>query len=82
MEKSEITNLIIGVLLFIMGALIRYAVNRRRFNRRGVAGLQCFKSYEHATLITFIEKTGMLLAIIMLVVGLFFLVLALYNSTR
>lgn len=80
MEKSEITVLIIGIILFIGGLTIRYTINRRRFNRRGVGGLQHFKNYEHATLLTFIEKVGKLLSGIMLLAGIFFIAVAICNS--
>jgi hypothetical protein len=58
-----------GVLLFIIGLVIRYLINRRRFNRRGVAGLQHFSTYESANLNQFIEGIGMIIALLFILGG-------------
>lgn len=36
----------IGAVLFILGAIIIYAINRNRFNRRTITGMEVFPSYE------------------------------------
>lgn len=77
-DKSDIIVITIGILLLISGLLIRYIVNKRRFNRRGEGGLQHFKSYERATVITFIEKIIMMLSMIMLLVGMVFLIAVIF----
>lgn len=77
-DKSNITVITIGVLLLVSGLVIRYIINRRRFNRRGEGGLQHFKSYERATVITFIEKIIMLLSMILLLVGVVFLIAVIF----
>lgn len=47
-------------LLFIIAALaIRYIIGKRRFNRRGIAGLQHFRSYGHAVIITLLERLAL-----------------------
>ncbi|MFA6151991.1 MAG: hypothetical protein WC716_11765 [Chitinophagaceae bacterium] len=44
-----------AALLIGIGLLIRFIIGYRRFNRRGVAGLQQFDSYWKAILITTLE---------------------------
>lgn len=55
-DKSDFTVITISIILLIMSIVIRYIVKRRRFNRRGVAGLQHFKNYEQEWIITFVKK--------------------------
>ncbi|MBK0379368.1 hypothetical protein [Mucilaginibacter segetis] len=44
-----------GFLLLVACFFIRYQIGRRRFNRRGVGGLQQFSSYRKAVVTTFLE---------------------------
>lgn len=44
-----------GIVLLIFGFLVRYIIGRRKFNRRGLAGLQEFKSYGWAVIVTAME---------------------------
>jgi|HubBroStandDraft_1064217.scaffolds.fasta_scaffold133457_3 hypothetical protein len=37
-----------GCGLFLFGALLRYGIGRRRFNRRTLTGFQRFRSYDEA----------------------------------
>lgn len=39
-----------------LGLAMRYFVNRRRFNRRTVTGMELFNSYESAWMIKLLEK--------------------------
>ena len=41
--------------LIVTGLMIRYLINRRRFNRRGIGGLQHFPSFGVGLLTTLIE---------------------------
>jgi hypothetical protein len=36
----------IGAVLFILGVIITYAINRSKFNRRTITGMEAFNSYE------------------------------------
>ncbi|RVT98439.1 hypothetical protein EOD41_16750 [Mucilaginibacter limnophilus] len=45
-----------GLFLFAICLFIRYHIGRRRFNRRGIGGLQQFSSYGKAVIITFLER--------------------------
>jgi hypothetical protein len=58
-------------LLIGAGALVRYIINRRRFNRRGVAGLQLFSSYEKWWLTTRIEALFYFFVLLAIVAGIF-----------
>jgi hypothetical protein len=53
--------------MLAVGILILYIIGRRRFNRRGVAGLQQFKSYEAAWLTTIIERVLKIVAVMMII---------------
>ncbi|MDB4919368.1 hypothetical protein [Mucilaginibacter sp.] len=39
---------VLDILLLLFGLYVRYIIGRRRFNRRGIAGIQGFKSYGYA----------------------------------
>ncbi|QKJ32941.1 hypothetical protein HQ865_25375 [Mucilaginibacter mali] len=51
-----------GLLLLGICLFIRYRIGKRRFNRRGVAGLQQFSSYRRFILTTTIEQIFMIAA--------------------
>lgn len=52
------------------GLLIRYVIGRRRFNRRGMAGLQQYRSYRGAVIISTLEAIVIRLATIAILIGL------------
>ena len=56
---------LIGICLFI-----RYQIGRRRFNRRGIGGLQHFSSYRKAVTIGILEKLLLLIANLCGLVGI------------
>ncbi|MXN91115.1 hypothetical protein GR160_07715 [Flavobacterium sp. Sd200] len=56
-----------------LALLIRFWVNRRRFNRRGWGGMQHFTSYGKALFTTAIEKILMLIAGVMMVAAILLL---------
>lgn len=62
--------------LFIgTGILVRYIIGRRRFNRRGVAGLQLFSSYEKWWFTTRIEALFYFLGLLAIVAGILLFIL-------
>jgi hypothetical protein len=61
-------------ILLGIGLAVRYIIGRRRFNRRGVAGLQLFSSYEKWWFTTRIESLFNLLGLLAIIAGLFLLV--------
>jgi hypothetical protein len=61
----------IGIVIFVIGIIIRYTINRRRFYRRGVGGLEHFKSYGRSVFIRFVERLFRFLAMAMILLGAF-----------
>lgn len=51
------------------GIIIRYIIARRKFNRRGVGGLQHFRSFERGVITTFFEWLLRWGAVAMMVYG-------------
>ncbi|MNK11863.1 hypothetical protein D3C87_299120 [compost metagenome] len=70
---------ITGILFLISGMVIRYFINRRRFNRRNQYGTQGFNSYEHRTLTNIGEGFGKMGAYILILIGLFLILLVWVN---
>ncbi len=62
--------------IFIVGAGVRYWVNRRRFNRRNFSGVEVFKNYEHKTGARVIDQLMKLIAWLLMLgsVILFFMI--------
>jgi len=56
------------------GLLVRYFISRRRFNRRGIAGLQLFSSYEKWWLTTRIEALFYFLGLLAILAGILLLI--------
>lgn len=69
----DYTLLIMGIFFFVGGMALRYWINRRKFNRRNVAGLEGYSSYEKATATRFLEGIGKLIAYLSIAAGLLFL---------
>jgi len=62
---------IYAIMLLAIGLELRYIICKRRFNRRGIAGLQLFKSYGVALIVMFIEKLVNIVAILTIIVAIF-----------
>jgi len=62
---------IYAIILLAIGLSLRYIIGRRRFNRRGVAGLQHFKSYVVALIVMFIEKLVNIVATLIIIGAIF-----------
>ena len=58
---------IYAIILLAIGLLLRYIIGRRRFNRRGIAGFQYFKSYTIALMTTTIETILNFIALLMII---------------
>ncbi|HEY4324013.1 MAG TPA: molybdenum ABC transporter permease [Mucilaginibacter sp.] len=72
------TTLYIGIVFTIAGIILRMLINRRRFNRRGIAGLQLFSSYWHWWLTTRIENLLMIFALLFIVAGIWLILTGSY----
>ena len=57
--------------LLAIAIVIRLWVNRRRFYRRGLGGMQHFSSYGKAVFTTLFEKVLMLLTFLFIVAAIF-----------
>jgi hypothetical protein len=62
-----------GILFLLIGLLIRYSIGRRKFNRRGIGGLQQFSNYEKAVTITLLEWIFKWVANIIILCAIFLL---------
>src|SRR5690554_3574811 len=69
----EIIMLILGVLALSIEIGLLFWIGKRRFNRRNVAGLEGFSSYERSLAVPFLERIGKLLAYALLLIGIFFI---------
>lgn len=58
--------LIIGILFLLSGIGLIYWINRRRFYRRNIVGLEGFSSFEASIFIRFIERLGKWLAYVLI----------------
>jgi hypothetical protein len=59
-----------GIIICGIGFFLCYVVGRRRFNRRGIGGLQQYHSYGTAIITTLLEKLVKFIGIILLLIGL------------
>jgi hypothetical protein len=71
-----------ALLLIALCLFIRYTIHRRRFNRRGVAGLQQFSSYHHFVAVTTIEQIILVAGNLCGLAGLFLLAVAGINHLK
>lgn len=58
-----------GALVLLLGIFLRHVVERRKFYRRNVAGLEAFHSYTKSVLIPFVEGLLNLLGLLLIIVG-------------
>lgn len=73
---------ILGWIALVLGVAIRYIIERRKFNRRGVAGLEGFSSFEKAVGTKLTEKLFNLIAVILILGGVLLLLLSWYDSRQ
>jgi hypothetical protein len=71
-----------GLLLSVVCLLIRYQVGKRRFNRRGIGGVQHFSSYSQAITVTILERFCLFVANICGLAGIFLLAVAGFNHFK
>jgi len=68
-----IATLVIGIIALVLGIVLRYWINRRKFYRRSAFGSEGFSSYEKSVVISFLERTGKWIAYILIIFGLLFI---------
>lgn len=64
------------LILVVVGIAIRLLVNRRRFYRRGMGGLQHFNSYCSALITRIFERLLMGISILLFIAALFIFITA------
>lgn len=67
---------LISFAVMCLGALIRFIILQRRFNRSSPTGQQLFKSYLHGLLISLIESLFLLASAVMMLGGLVYFLFA------
>lgn len=71
-----------GIGLLAICLFIRYKVGKRRFNRRGIGGLQHFSNYRKAVATTFGETLLIIIANLCGLAGLFLLAIAGFDHLK
>ncbi|TKT85987.1 hypothetical protein [Dyadobacter frigoris] len=56
------------ITMVLISLVIRFIIGRRRFNRRGLGGLQQYSSYSKGLVVGFIERFLMMLTGVLIVV--------------
>lgn len=65
-----VSSLVIGIIFLVLGLVLRYWINRRKFYRRGPMGAEGFSSYEKSVATKFIERVGKWVAYALIIFGL------------
>lgn len=65
--------MVISIVFLILGFALRYWINRRKFNPRGVGGIEEFSSYEKATILRYSERFVKWIAYILIAISLLYL---------
>ena len=60
----------LGVVLILAGAVIRYKIGKRKFNRRSITGLELFPSYGKGIATRFMESVATIIAKLMILTGI------------
>lgn len=76
------TKFLTGMILTAVGLFIRYHIGRRRFNRRGIGGLQQFPTYGRFVLTMAVERVIFFIGTLCLWAGLFLFALAGFNHFK
>ncbi|SDF45321.1 hypothetical protein SAMN05216464_11863 [Mucilaginibacter pineti] len=61
---------ILSIILILLGWVLKYWLNRRKFYRRNAAGVESFKSYEKMRLTVLLENVGWLIGNILITIGI------------
>ena len=76
------TTFLTAIILCAIGLFIRYQISRRRFNRRGIGGLQQFPTYGRFIFTMAVEKVIYFIATLCLLAGLFLLAVTGFNHFK
>ena len=67
---SVTLQLVFGIISFVIAIILFYWINRRKFYRRNMAGIEGFSSFEKSVFIRFIERVGKWIAYALIIYGL------------
>jgi len=65
--------LFLGIIALIIGVSLRYWINRRKFYRRNLMGLEGFSSYEKSVVTIFLEGSLKWISFVLIIFGLLML---------
>lgn len=74
-------SLIIAIIAFTLGIGFIYWINRRKFYRRNMAGLEGFSSFEKSVAVSLFERIVKLIGYLLIIAGFIFLWLAYIADT-
>lgn len=73
-------SLVFGIITLVLGIGLIYWINRRKFYRRNVAGLEGFSSFESSVFVRLLERIGKWIAYVLIILGI--LSLLMYSSEK
>jgi hypothetical protein len=79
MSSPSMTVTALGAVLTACGLALRLMIAKRRFDRRSPAGLQRFKSFWSALIISFLEYVAVGVSVLLMLAGILLLLVGLYN---
>ncbi|WP_346238984.1 hypothetical protein ABDK00_009655 [Niabella insulamsoli] len=62
--------LVIGIIALVLGLLLIYWINRRKFYRRNTSGLEVFSSFEKSLSFRFLERIGKWIGYVLVILGI------------
>ena len=72
------SQLVLGIIPLVVGIVLIYWINRRKFYRRNSLGLEGFSSFESSLFIRFIERIGKWIALVLIILS----ILTLWSYSR
>ncbi|MFP9097756.1 hypothetical protein ACLI09_01775 [Flavobacterium sp. RHBU_24] len=66
-----ISVLVLGILMLLMGIILKYIIGKRRFRRRTLGNMEVFKNYNSSLYIPFFEKIVVLFSWLFMLGGVF-----------
>lgn len=67
------SQLVLGIIPLVIGIVLIYWINRRRFNRSNEMGLEGFRSFESKVFTRSLERIGKWIAYALIVIGILFI---------
>jgi hypothetical protein len=68
---SVTSQLVFGIISLVIAIVLLYWINRRKFYRRNMVGIEGFSSFETSVLVRFLEAIGKLIAFGLIIFGIF-----------